>query len=135
MIILLCKDQTDQSVNVLDYCMKAFSHDRSILYYSMISHDGSHSLYNVPLNVYVSKRKNMLQKKSSWEKILRGNIPTGIFPHGENQNVIIYLKHTQMCQTDSKSESKLDFRPINRCLKNFQWGFFLQKSLRGKMKN
>ena len=38
------------------------------------------------------------------EKFLRGNIPAGIFPHGENQNVNIYLKHTQMCRTDCKSE-------------------------------
>ena len=34
-------------------------------------------------------------------------------PHGENQNVNIYLKHTQMCHTDCKSEPKLDFRPLN----------------------
>ena len=53
--------------------------------------------------------------------------------HGENQNVNIYLKHTQMCHTDYKSEPKLDFRPLNRCFKKSPRGFFLQKSLRGKI--
>ena len=77
---------------------------------------------------------NTLQKKSQWEKkpcrekFLRGYIPAGIFPHGENQNVNIYLKHTQMCQTYCKSEPKLDFRPLNRCFKKSP----LQKSLQGK---
>ena len=54
---------------------------------------------------------NTLQKKSPWEKIPAGKNPW------ENQNVIIYLKHTQMCQTDCKSEPKLYFRPLNRCFK------------------
>ena len=66
-------------------------------------------------------------KNPCGEKFLRGNIPAGIFPHGENKNVNIYLKHTQMCQTDCKSEPKRDFRPLNRFLK------ILQKSLRGKI--
>ena len=38
-----------------------------------------------------------------------------------------------MCQTDCKSEPKLDFRPLNRSFKKSQQGFFLQKSLRGKI--
>ena len=58
------------------------------------------------------------------EKSLRGNIPTEISPQGRYQNVIIYLKHTQLRQTDCKSEPKLDLRPFNRCFK---------KSLRGKI--
>ena len=70
---------------------------------------------------------NTVQKK----KFLRGNIPAGIFPHGENQNVNIYLRHAQMCHTDCKSEPKLDFRPLNRCFKKSPRGFFLQKSPRG----
>ena len=61
--------------------------------------------------------KNPFGKKS-----LRGSILAEIFPHGVNQNVIIYLKHTQMCQTDCKSEPKLDFRPLNRCFKKNQRG-------------
>ena len=71
------------------------------------------------------QKKIPMGKNPCGEKFLRGNIPAGIFPHGENKNVNIYLKHTQMCQTDCKSEPKLDFRPLNR--------FFLQKSLRGKI--
>ena len=75
---------------------------------------------------------NTVQKKNPHgEKFLRGNIPAGIFPHGENKNVNIYLKQTQMCQTDCKSEPKLDFRPLNRFFKN-PCG---EKSPRGKMKN
>ena len=74
------------------------------------------------------------------EKFQGGNIPAGIFPHGENQNVNIYLKHTQMCQIDCKSEPKLDFRPLNiwLCLKLI---IFKKKNprgeelRRGKMKN
>ena len=61
-----------------------------------------------------------------------GEISPWRFPHGENQNVNIYLKHTQMCQTDCKSEPNLDFRPLNRCFKESPQGFFLKKSLRGK---
>ena len=60
------------------------------------------------------------KKKSRWGKIPAGEIPVGknsppppvFFPNGENRNVNIYLKHTQMCQTDCKSESKLHFRPL-----------------------
>ena len=55
-----------------------------------------------------------------------------IFPHGENQNVIINLKHTQMCQTDCKSEPKLDFRPINKCFKKIPAGIFSPKIPAGK---
>ena len=40
------------------------------------------------------------RKKSPWEKSK------------------CYLKHTQICQADCKSEPNLDFRPLNRCLKN-----------------
>ena len=64
---------------------------------------------------------------------MRGNIPAGFFPHGENQNLSIYLKHTQMCQTDCKSEPKPDFRPLNRCFKKSPWGIFLQKIPAGKI--
>ena len=63
------------------------------------------------------QKKIPMGKNPCGEKFLRGNIPAGIFPHGENQNVNIYLKHTQMCHTDCKSEPKLDFRPLNRCFK------------------
>ena len=63
------------------------------------------------------QKKIPMGKNPCGEKFLRGNIPAGIFPHGENKNVNIYLKHTQMCQTDCKSEPKLDFRPLNRFLK------------------
>ena len=60
---------------------------------------------------------NTVQKKSPLGKSLRGKIPARKYPrrdfsHGENQNVNIYLKHTQMCRTDCKSEPKLDFRPL-----------------------
>ena len=79
------------------------------------------------------QKKIPMGKNPCGEKFLRGNIPAGIFPHGENQNVNIYLKHTQMCHTDCKSEPKLDFRPLNRCFKKSPRGFFLQKSLRGKI--
>ena len=50
------------------------------------------------------QKKIPMGKNPCGEKSLRGNIPAGIFPHGENKNVNIYLKHTQMCQTDCKSE-------------------------------
>ena len=76
------------------------------------------------------QKKIPMEKNPRREKILRGNIPAGNFPHGENQNVNIYLKHTQMCHTDCKSEPKLDFRPLNRCFKNPRG----EKSPRGKMK-
>ena len=79
------------------------------------------------------QKKIPMGKNPCGEKSLRGNIPAGIFPHGENKNVNIYLKHTQMCQTDCKSEPKLDFRPLNRSFKKSPRGFFLQKSLRGKI--
>ena len=46
-------------------------------------------------------------KNPCGKKFLQGNIPEGILPHWENQNVIIYLKHTQMCQTDCKCEISL----------------------------
>ena len=78
------------------------------------------------------QKKIPMGKNPCGEKFLRGNIPAGIFPHGENKNVNIYLKHTQMCQTDCKSEPKLDFRPLNRFLK-IPAGIFSQKSLRGKI--
>ena len=86
------------------------------------------------------QKKIPMGKNPRGEKFLRGNIPAGIFPHGENQNVNIYLKHTQMCHTDCKSEPKLDFRPLNRCFKNPRGDFFSknpcgEKSPRGKMKN
>ena len=79
------------------------------------------------------QKKNPHGEKSLRGKIPAGNYPSGIFPHGENQNVNIYLKHTQMCHTDCESEPKLEFRPLNRCLKKSPRGFFLQKSLRGKI--
>ena len=86
------------------------------------------------------QKKIPMGKNPCGEKFLRGNIPAGIFPHGENKNVNIYLKHTQMCQTDCKSEPKLDFRPLNRFLKIPAGNFFSknpcgEKSPRGKMKN
>ena len=61
------------------------------------------------------QKKNPDGEKSLRGKFLRGNIPPpppAFFPNGENRNVNIYLKHTQMCQTDCKSESKLHFRPL-----------------------
>ena len=64
-------------------------------------------------------------------KFLRGNIPAGIFSHGKNQNLSIYLKHTQMCQTDCKSEPKLDFRPSDGCFKKSLRVFF-SKNPRGE---
>ena len=79
------------------------------------------------------QKKNPHGEKSLWGKIPVGKYPRGDFPHGENKNVNIYLKHTQMCQTDCKSEPKLDFRPLNRFLKKSPRGFFFQKSLRGKI--
>ena len=74
------------------------------------------------------------------KKIPMGKNPCGEKFHGENQNVNIYLKHTQMCHTDCKSEPKLDFRALNRCFKNPRGDFFSknpcgEKSPRGKMKN
>ena len=63
------------------------------------------------------QKKIPMGKNPCGEKFLQRNIPAGIFPNGENQNVNIYLKHTQICQTDCKSEPKLEFRPLNRCFK------------------
>ena len=77
------------------------------------------------------QKKNPHGEKSLRGKIPAGNIPAGIFPHGENKNVNIYLKHTQMCQTDCKSEPKLDFRPLNRFLK-IPTGIFSPKIPVGK---
>ena len=77
------------------------------------------------------QKKIPMGKNPCGEKFLRGNIPAGIFPHGENKNVNIYLKHTQMCQTDCKSEPKLDFRPLNRFLK-IPAGIFSPKIPAGK---
>ena len=53
------------------------------------------------------QKKNPDGEKSLRGKFLWGNIPPPpvFFPNGENRNVNIYLKHTQMCQTDCKSES------------------------------
>ena len=73
------------------------------------------------------------RKNPHGEKYLCVKIPAGKYPRGEYQNVNIYLKHTQMCQTDCKSEPKLDFRPLNRCFKKSPRGFFLRKSLREKI--
>ena len=86
------------------------------------------------------QKKIPMGKNPCREKFLRGNIPAGIFPHGEYKNVNIYLKHSQMCQTDCKSEPKLDFRPLNRSFENPRGDFFskipcVEKSPRGKMKN
>ena len=81
----------------------------------------------------VQKKKIPMGKNPCGEKFLQVNIPAGIFPHGENQNVNIYLKHTQMCHTDCKSEPELDFSPLNRGFKKSLQGFFFQKSLRGKI--
>ena len=36
--------------------------------------------------------------------------PHGKNPYGENQNLLIYLKHPQMCETACKSEPRLVFR-------------------------
>ena len=77
------------------------------------------------------QKKIPMGKNPCGEKFLRGNIPAGIFPHGENKNVNIYLKDTQMCQTDCKSEPKLDFRPLNRFLK-IPAGIFSPKIPAGK---
>ena len=77
------------------------------------------------------QKKIPMKKNPCGEKFLRGNIPAGIFPHGENKNVNIYLKHTQMCQTDCESEPKLDFRPLNRFLK-IPAGIFSPKIPAGK---
>ena len=77
------------------------------------------------------QKKIPMGKNPCGEKFLRGNIPVGIFPHGENKNVNIYLKQTQMCQTDCKSEPKLDFRPLNRFLK-IPAGIFSPKIPAGK---
>ena len=84
-----------------------------------------------PLRMNTVQKKIPMGKNPCREKFLRGNIPAGIFPHGENKNVNIYLKHTQMCQTDCKSEPKLDFRPLNRFLK-IPAGIFSPKIPAGK---
>ena len=65
-------------------------------------------------------------------KFLRGKISVGKYPHGENQNLSIYLEHTQMCQRDCKSESKLDFRPLYRCFKKIPAGILSPKIPAGK---
>ena len=92
-------------------------------------------VYMIPLETDVL-RKHRFQKSSKdeycaeknphGEKSLRGKNSCG-----ENKNVNIYLKHTQMCQTDCKSEPKLDFRPLNRFLK-IPAGIFSPKIPAGK---
>ena len=84
-----------------------------------------------------SQDENPAEKNPHREKFLWGKIPARKylcrdFPHWENQNVIIYLKNTEMCQTNCNSEPKLDFRSLNRFFKKFPRQFFLQKSLRRK---
>ena len=51
-------------------------------------------------------------KMPVWEKFLWGFVSMG------KSKCYYILEHTQMCQTDCKSEPKLDFRPLNRCFKN-----------------
>ena len=60
--------------------------------------------------------KNPHRKKSLQENF------TEIFSQEENQNVIVYLKHTQKRQTDCKREPWLVLRHIKTDFKNSQRG-------------